>query len=64
MLSWSSLGQQPLVPNRSSTVPFRRDRDFVHRNILHDIHTKCSEPASRLALVGLGGVGCVYKRHP
>lgn len=27
----------------------------MHHDILHDIHTKCSEQASKL--VGLGGVG-------
>jgi hypothetical protein len=41
----------------SSTVPFRRDRDFVDRDILSEIRQKCSLPASRVALVGLGGVG-------
>jgi hypothetical protein len=46
-----------LQPKPSSTVPFRRDRDFVYRDILSDIHTKCSEPSARVALVGLGGVG-------
>jgi NACHT NTPase-like protein len=44
-------------PTPSSTVPFRRDRDFVHREILSEIQTRCSLPASRVALVGLGGVG-------
>ena len=44
-------------PKPSSTVPFRRDRDFIYRDILSDIHAKCSEPAARVALVGLGGVG-------
>ncbi|KAN0085309.1 hypothetical protein V8E54_001776 [Elaphomyces granulatus] len=44
-------------PIPSSTVPFRRDRDFVHREILSEIQTRCSQPASRVALVGLGGVG-------
>jgi hypothetical protein len=44
-------------PIPSSTVPFRRDRDFVHRGILSEIQTRCSQPASRVALVGLGGVG-------
>jgi hypothetical protein len=47
---------QPL-PGPSSTVPFRRDPDFVDRDILPEIHRKCSQPASRVALVGLGGVG-------
>jgi hypothetical protein len=45
----------PLTP--SSTVPFRRDRDFVDRDILSEIHCKSSQPASRVGLVGLGGVG-------
>lgn len=38
----------------SSTVPFRQDPDLV---ILAAIEEKCSQPASRAALVGLGGVG-------
>lgn len=41
----------------SSTVPFRRDPDFVDRDILTEIEEKCLQPASRAALVGLGGVG-------
>ena len=41
----------------SSTVPFRRDKDFVKRRSLDRIHQICAEPASRAALVGLGGVG-------
>ncbi|KAI4089899.1 MAG: hypothetical protein LQ344_005089 [Seirophora lacunosa] len=44
-------------PKPSSTVPFRRDPDFVDRGILTEIHQKCSNKASRTALVGLGGVG-------
>ncbi|KAI4168991.1 MAG: hypothetical protein LQ343_006022 [Gyalolechia ehrenbergii] len=52
---------QPEIPQRqpkpSSTVPFRRDPDFVDRDILTQIEQKCSKPASRTALVGLGGVG-------
>lgn len=44
-------------PTPSSTVPFRRDRDFVDRDILSELHQRCSQPASRAALVGLGGVG-------
>lgn len=55
------------VPERSETppkpscvIPFRRDTDFVDRGTLLDqIHEKCSAPASRAALVGLGGVGYV-----
>jgi hypothetical protein len=55
--------QQSLVaapgarPKPSSTVPFRRDPDFVYRDILSEMELKCSRPASRTALVGLGGVG-------
>ncbi|KAI1315430.1 purine and uridine phosphorylase [Xylariaceae sp. FL0255] len=45
-------------PKPSFNVPFRRDDDFVERKtILDRIHHTCSKPASRLALVGLGGVG-------
>ena len=44
-------------PSPSSTVPFRRDRDFVSQDSLDQIRQKCNEPASRAALVGLGGVG-------
>ncbi|KAF4609817.1 hypothetical protein G7Y89_g15806 [Cudoniella acicularis] len=45
-------------PTPSSTIPFRRDPDFVDRRILLDqLHQKCSLPAARTALVGLGGVG-------
>ncbi|KAH8730454.1 hypothetical protein GQ44DRAFT_756360 [Phaeosphaeriaceae sp. PMI808] len=42
----------------SCTVPFERDRDFVDRGtLLEQIRGKCNAPASRTALVGLGGVG-------
>lgn len=41
-----------------STVPFNLDPDFVERSVLLDeIHEKCSKPGSRVALVGLGGIG-------
>ncbi|KAK3940980.1 hypothetical protein QBC46DRAFT_458585 [Diplogelasinospora grovesii] len=41
-----------------ATIPFCRDPDFVNRgDILEQIHQRCSEPADRVALVGLGGVG-------
>lgn len=40
------------------TVPFPQDPHFVSRDaILHQIHDKASIPGSRIALVGLGGVG-------
>ncbi|KAK5651026.1 hypothetical protein OQA88_1805, partial [Cercophora sp. LCS_1] len=45
-------------PNPFATIPFSRDRDFVDRgDILEQIDKRCSEPAGRVALVGLGGVG-------
>ncbi|PVH90410.1 hypothetical protein DM02DRAFT_722561 [Periconia macrospinosa] len=45
-------------PKPSCVVPFRRDPDFVDRGTLLDqIREKCCAPASRVALVGLGGVG-------
>jgi hypothetical protein len=52
-------GQQPQQKrNAVSTIPFRRDPDFVDRpDLLNWAHEKCSAPGSRAALVGLGGVG-------
>ncbi|GAD95438.1 TPR domain protein [Paecilomyces variotii No. 5] len=45
-------------PNPSSTVPFPRDLNFVSRDtLLNILHEKASTPASRVGLVGLGGVG-------
>ncbi|KAF2865053.1 P-loop containing nucleoside triphosphate hydrolase protein [Massariosphaeria phaeospora] len=45
-------------PPPACLVPFRRDPDFVERGTLLDqIRKRCSAPASRVALVGLGGVG-------
>ncbi|KAJ6145552.1 hypothetical protein N7470_009447 [Penicillium chermesinum] len=45
-------------PNPLSTVPFARDPDFVSRStLLHQIREKSSVPGSKIALVGLGGVG-------
>ncbi|CAI6234983.1 unnamed protein product [Periconia digitata] len=44
-------------PVPSSTVPFRRDPNFVDLKLLAEIEIKLGKPASRLALVGLGGVG-------
>ncbi|KAF2818188.1 hypothetical protein CC86DRAFT_245853, partial [Ophiobolus disseminans] len=45
-------------PQPSCLVPFGRDRDFVDRGTLLDqIRERCAAPASRVALVGLGGVG-------
>ncbi|OCK93230.1 uncharacterized protein K441DRAFT_662010 [Cenococcum geophilum 1.58] len=44
-------------PPPSSTVPFWQDDDFINRDSLDKIHQICAKPASRAALVGLGGVG-------
>ncbi|WPJ65269.1 hypothetical protein SMAC4_13900 [Sordaria macrospora] len=45
-------------PPPFATIPFSRDPDFVNRgDILDQINQRCSEPAGRVALVGLGGVG-------
>ncbi|ORY64996.1 P-loop containing nucleoside triphosphate hydrolase protein, partial [Pseudomassariella vexata] len=45
-------------PNPSAIIPFGRDLDFVQRGkFLDQIHQACTEPDSRIALVGLGGVG-------
>ena len=44
-------------PNPSIVIPFSRDTDFVERGILNQIHQKCAVLGSRIALVGLGGVG-------
>ncbi|KAJ4290125.1 hypothetical protein N0V88_006632 [Collariella sp. IMI 366227] len=59
------LGNQGLQVERPETPPlptainsFSRDLDFVNRgDILDQIDERCSEPAGRVALVGLGGVG-------
>ncbi|KAJ0413209.1 hypothetical protein BJY00DRAFT_67984 [Aspergillus carlsbadensis] len=45
-------------PTPLSTVPFARDRDFINRDtLLRQIRKKSLVPGSRIALVGLGGVG-------
>ncbi|MCJ1383790.1 hypothetical protein MMC17_006904 [Xylographa soralifera] len=45
-------------PKPSSTVPFQRDPDFVDRgDLLSQVDERCSQPAGRAALIGLGGVG-------
>jgi hypothetical protein len=49
------LQQSEILPSPSSTVPFRRDIDFVDRRILHDrgtlleqIEQQCAAPAARV----------------
>jgi hypothetical protein len=49
--------QLPVRPPPSSTVPFRRDQDFISRAGLDKVRQICARPAARAALVGLGGVG-------
>lgn len=46
-----------LVPD--SNIPFRRDQGFIDVGIIDDLLDRCSVPASRIALVGLGGIGYV-----
>jgi hypothetical protein len=46
------------TPRPFSTVPFRPDPDFVERpDITAWLREHCSQPSSRAALVGLGGIG-------
>ncbi|KAK4237112.1 kinesin light chain [Achaetomium macrosporum] len=50
--------QPETTPAPFAHIPFSRDPDFVNRgNILDQLHQRCSAPAGRVALVGLGGVG-------
>ena len=50
-------------PQPFATIPFVRDCDFIDRgDILEQVSQRCSEPAGRVALVGLGGIGYVYSR--
>ncbi|KAL6823409.1 P-loop containing nucleoside triphosphate hydrolase protein [Trichoderma camerunense] len=45
-------------PEPFPLIPFGRDPDFVNRgDIIEQISARCLEPAGRVALVGLGGVG-------
>ncbi|KAI4592841.1 hypothetical protein KJ359_010394 [Pestalotiopsis sp. 9143b] len=45
-------------PTPTANIPFGRDKDFVRQGaILDQVHQLCAEAASRVALVGLGGVG-------
>ncbi|QKD50448.2 uncharacterized protein FOBCDRAFT_216488 [Fusarium oxysporum Fo47] len=47
-----------LIPLPFASIPFRPDPTFVDRgDILDQIGRQCSEPSSRVAIVGLGGVG-------
>lgn len=43
-----------------STVPFRRDPDFIDRiGLSQELDEKCGREAAQVALVGIGGVGSV-----
>ncbi|KAL8366543.1 hypothetical protein RB595_010413 [Gaeumannomyces hyphopodioides] len=45
-------------PQPFATIPFSRDPDFVNRgDILDQLRQRCYQPAGRVALVGLGGIG-------
>ncbi|GAM36942.1 hypothetical protein TCE0_022r06437 [Talaromyces pinophilus] len=46
-------------PSPSLSIPFLRDPDFINRGTILDQlhHERCAGPGSRMALVGLGGVG-------
>jgi len=58
MLKSYQLSSIDITPTPSSTVPFLRDKKFVERGkILALIGQILSLPASRVAIVGLGGVG-------
>ena len=55
--------QPETPPQPFALIPFCRDPDFVNReDIVDQIHQRCSEPAARVALVGLGGVGYAFIR--
>jgi hypothetical protein len=52
-------------PHPSCFVPFPRDKEFVDRGTLLDqIRERCAVGGSRVALVGLGGVGYVVWIDP
>ncbi|GAB7349483.1 hypothetical protein MBLNU459_g0195t1 [Dothideomycetes sp. NU459] len=54
----SQLEQTKSGPEPFSTTPFVEDEDFIDRgDVLDQVHTRCSRPGARIALVGLGGVG-------
>ncbi|KAK3357871.1 hypothetical protein B0T25DRAFT_517237 [Lasiosphaeria hispida] len=56
-----SLFAERAEPQPFPTIPFPRDHDFVNRgDILGQLCQRCSEPAGRVALVGLGGIGYVW----
>ncbi|RFU76226.1 tpr domain, partial [Trichoderma arundinaceum] len=58
-IDFHSIHEHPETPPQPfPSIPFRRDPDFVQRgDVLDRIDQCCSEPAGRVALLGLGGVG-------
>ena len=53
-----SLALPEIRPDPLLTVPFSRDPDFISRDgLISRMDEKASMAGSRLALVGLGGVG-------
>lgn len=62
LINMSNLEPSETPPEPSSLIPFGRDTDFVPRgDTLDRIHEACAVPGSRVALVGLGGVGSVSR---
>ena len=54
----ANIRNPPSLQTASFNVPFRRDCDFVDRgDILARVDERCSRPAGRAALVGVGGFG-------
>lgn len=50
------------MPNPLLLIPFARDPDFVERGaVLTQIQQGCALLGSKIALVGLGGVGYVNR---
>ncbi|KAI1354330.1 P-loop containing nucleoside triphosphate hydrolase protein [Xylaria sp. FL0043] len=56
---YNSVPERPETPPKPSfNIPYRRDNEFVKRkSVLDRLHQICLKPASRAALVGLGGLG-------
>ncbi|KAI0403999.1 putative kinesin [Xylaria palmicola] len=55
---YAALERPETPPEPTAVIPFDRDEDFVQRGtVLHEIHDLVGKPASRTALVGMGGVG-------
>ncbi|KAK5553028.1 hypothetical protein LTR46_009104 [Exophiala xenobiotica] len=50
-------GKASSPPPPSAIIPFRRDRDFVERDVLKDLWKRAIKPGARVGLVGLGGIG-------